>query len=106
MSKNIYSSKRWKLVRRAKLATNPLCEDCETLGLIESANHVDHVQAINNGGAVFDLDNLRSLCVSCHSRKTVYLDGGFGRQKKEYEIKAKGCDTSGIPIDPNHHWNS
>jgi len=105
MSNKIYNSKRWKKIRKLKLALNPLCEDCQTLGLIESANHVDHIESIRSGGAAFDLNNLKSLCVGCHSRKTVYVDGGFGRQKKEYEIRAKGCGADGLPIDPNHHWN-
>lgn len=106
MSSKIYNTKRWKELRKLKLAQNPLCQDCLTLGVIEAANHVDHVQAIADGGAPFELENLRALCIRCHSRKTVYRDGGFGRQKKEYAIRAKGCDTAGIPIDPNHHWNS
>lgn len=106
MTTKIYNSKRWKKLRLIKLGINPLCQDCETLGLIESANHVDHIKAINDGGEPFDIDNLRALCLRCHSRKTVYRDGGLGQKKREYVITAKGCDVSGIPIDPNHHWNS
>jgi len=106
MASYFYSSKRWRSTRKRKLELNPLCEDCATLGLIEAANHVDHVQAISDGGEPFDLSNLRSLCVSCHSRKTVYKDGGFGKGRQEYKIRAKGCDTNGLPIDPNHPWNS
>jgi len=100
-----YSSKKWRRVRESKLSINPLCQDCETLEIIEPANHVDHVIAINDGGELFDLDNLRSLCLRCHSRKTVYRDGGLGQKKREYVINAKGCNKNGLPIDPNHHWN-
>jgi 5-methylcytosine-specific restriction endonuclease McrA len=30
---------------------------------------VDHIKPIKNGGDLMAMDNLQSLCVSCHNRK-------------------------------------
>lgn len=62
---------RWWSVRRRKLRKTPWCEDCG-----KPAVDVDHID--NNRGNLSE-GNLRSLCKSCHSRKTVARDGGFGR---------------------------
>jgi 5-methylcytosine-specific restriction protein A len=55
----------WQKLRRWKLATDPFCAKCGT-----SANQVDHIKPINDGGARLDPLNLQSLCISCHSKKT------------------------------------
>ena len=68
----------WQARRSQVLAERPLCEDCLARGLTAGATDVDHVTAKAAGGDDGD-DNLRSLCHSCHSRKTVAADGGFGR---------------------------
>ena len=41
------------------------CRACGRWG-----DNVDHVQPINDGGDVWAMDNLQTLCRSCHSRKT------------------------------------
>jgi 5-methylcytosine-specific restriction protein A len=65
----------WRKVRAAKLASDPLCEDCSQHGLVVVATEVDHVDGnVRNLAA----DNLRSLCKPCHSSKTVMQDGGLG----------------------------
>ncbi|MBX3014842.1 MAG: HNH endonuclease [Caldilineaceae bacterium] len=61
---------RWRRVRRIKLAMNPICEECQANGIITSANEVDHILPLARGGTHHP-DNLRSLCKSCHSRKTM-----------------------------------
>lgn len=105
MSKKIYNSKEWRQVRLNKLSRNPLCEECLKVELLVPAKHVDHIKSIADGGDAFYMSNLRALCVSCHSRKTVYKDGGFGRKKNAKEVKVKGCGLDGMPIDPNHPWS-
>jgi 5-methylcytosine-specific restriction protein A len=55
----------WQKLRKSKLATDPFCAKCGT-----SANQVDHIKPINDGGARLDPRNLQSLCISCHSAKT------------------------------------
>ena len=66
----------WQRIRAAHLASKPLCADCKAKGLTVAATCVDHVDgdSFNN-----DPGNHRSLCSSCHARKTVVHDGGFGR---------------------------
>lgn len=72
--------REWRRVRAAKLADSPFCEGCRGLGLEVPATQVDHVRALAAGGT-HDAGNLRSLCQSCHSRKTVAVDGGLGRAR-------------------------
>jgi 5-methylcytosine-specific restriction protein A len=56
----------WQKLRKWQLATFPICKACER----QSANEVDHILPINDGGARLDPANLQSLCKSCHSKKT------------------------------------
>jgi 5-methylcytosine-specific restriction protein A len=65
--KDIYNTKRWKLLRRKKLALNPICQECDN----ELATEVDHIVGIaERPDLAFTLSNLRSLCKKDHSKKT------------------------------------
>ncbi len=97
-ARDFYNSAAWKRLRKAKLAASPVCETC--LPRVTAATEVDHVKAINLGGAPLDWDNLQSLCHECHSRKTYYIER-LGRDR----VPVKGCDASGRPLDPAHWWN-
>ena len=80
-----YDKQAWRKaggIRQGKLLMDPLCEDCKDKGLIIQASHVDHIDGDNTNHMA---TNLRSLCVSCHSTKTVQHDGGFG-----YKVNRKG----------------
>jgi 5-methylcytosine-specific restriction endonuclease McrA len=68
----------WRKVRVAMLSQKPLCEDCLLEGMSVSATEVDHID-----GDVRNLlaDNLRCLCKSHHSRKTVACNGGLGHKR-------------------------
>ncbi len=61
--RKFYGTARWRRIRAAKLARDPVCEECRR----ELANEVDHVDGDNRNNAA---TNLRSLCRPCHSRKT------------------------------------
>lgn len=56
---------RWTRLRRMHLAAEPTCRMCG-----KAAALVDHITPILDGGAVLDEDNLQSLCVKCHAKKT------------------------------------
>lgn len=91
--KAIYNTARWQRVRTLKLRETPLCEYCPP-NRRNQATEVDHFKSLEDGGAPFDMANLRSVCRSCHSQKTT---------RKE---RLHGCDENGMPRDPNHAWNS
>lgn len=70
--KHIYKSHRWKKLRAAYLARNPLCECrvCKALDATTPADVVDHIKEISDGGDIWDTSNLQSLSTACHNRKT------------------------------------
>lgn len=83
----------WKKLRAKVLSGEPLCRHCTARGLTVPATDVDHR---DNNPANNELVNMQPLCHECHSRKT-NRDMGHN--------VAYGCDTSGKPLDPAHHWN-
>lgn len=93
-----YGTRQWRYTRLEKLSATPFCEMCGTV-----ADQVDHIVAVEAGGAPFDQSNLQSLCQKCHSAKTFYEDGAFNN--KRGKMKLKGCRPDGTPIDPAHEWN-
>lgn len=102
--KKFYNSKQWKDVRKAQLQKYPLCAHCFEAHVHTTATCVDHKIAMAVGGHPVDPDNLESLCQSCHSKKTIRRDGGFGnRYHNEYLVD--GCDTNGMPLDSSHPWH-
>ena len=70
-----YSRRAWQLARQERLVLdNWQCQDCGRVVTGREA-HVDHVIAKAQGGSDY-MDNLRTLCRSCHSRKTVREEQG------------------------------
>lgn len=64
----VIRSPRWKVVRlQAKRRDGWKCVTCGASGRLE----VDHIKPVRTHPELsFDLVNLQTLCVSCHSRKT------------------------------------
>lgn len=65
-----YQSTPWRRVRKIKLQLNPLCEECERNGRIVSGRVIDHIIPISRGGGALSLENLQTLCDSCHNKKS------------------------------------
>lgn len=67
-----YHTKMWRKLRMAVLTRdNHLCQNCLRHHYIKPASHVDHIKpAIDYPDLFWDMDNLQSLCVECHTRKT------------------------------------
>lgn len=65
----VYRSKRWKSVRfLTKRRDGWKCVKCGASGV---RLEVDHIKAIRDApDLAYDMDNLQTLCVPCHSRKT------------------------------------
>lgn len=88
-----YQSKEWRALREEKLEQSPICELCETIGLVTPANVVDHIIPIEvNEELKLEPLNLQSLCEhqgsnNCHRQKTVTTRPfrSFGRFVKEME---------------------
>lgn len=81
----IYRTPRWKSARfLAKRRDGWACVQCGARGRLE----VDHIRPIRDGGAAFDLGNLQTLCVPCHSRKT-RIEIGLGKPNPHREAWAE-----------------
>lgn len=81
-------------LRSRLLRAKPLCVMCDAQGRVRAATELDHVVALVNGGTN-DESNLQGLCAECHDIKT----------RTDLGQRVGGCDASGTPIDPSHHWN-
>lgn len=106
----VYDS-RWRKARARYLQRHPLCRMCEQAGRLTPATVVDHItphklgaalrsgnpEAIRKARALFwDETNWQPLCKQHHDSTKQRIE------KRGHEI---GCDASGIPLDPSHHWH-
>jgi 5-methylcytosine-specific restriction protein A len=93
---NVYTSSRWRMLRRMFLTEHPLCVMCEQMGQATLADTVDHIIPHKGDPALtWDIKNLQALCKHCHDSHKAVLDNG-GR--------LRGCDIHGFPHDPLHTW--
>jgi 5-methylcytosine-specific restriction endonuclease McrA len=93
---HLYNTREWKQLRLAQLRAEPLCRYCLALGKTTSANVADHKQPHKGNRALFfNPFNLQSLCKTCHDS---------AKQTLERSGVLPGCDVSGVPLDPLHHW--
>lgn len=67
-----YRTTAWKSVRKvALLRDDGLCQLCLVDGIITEAQMVDHIiPVLVDWEKRLELNNLQSLCYSCHARKT------------------------------------
>ncbi|MDO5090138.1 MAG: HNH endonuclease signature motif containing protein [Cardiobacteriaceae bacterium] len=79
---------KWRKLRKHKLALNPLCEACHAWGDIVPATDVDH---IDNDATNNRMDNLMSLCHSCHSKKTA-------QEQRGTRVTIYGFGEDGYPL--------
>jgi len=68
----------WKRIRDRYIAAHPFCEQCQKDGRITPAEEVHHIKPLSQGGTN-DVDNLMSLCTSCHSEITAREGGRWKR---------------------------
>jgi len=71
MSAKIHSSSQWRVVSKQVLALQPLCYDPFKIHLTKPslAVHSHHVEPLRyRPDLAFDMDNLRGLCIRCHSK--------------------------------------
>lgn len=65
-----YHTKGWTRTSKVYRQQHPICVHCKAEGIIRPADVVDHIVPIQDGGEMFDWDNLQSLCHSHHNSKT------------------------------------
>ena len=71
-----YRSKVWRNARETQLNKQPLCQFHLNKGEIVAASVVDHIIDIKDDVyKALSPNNLCSLCVSCHNRKTAEAQG-------------------------------
>ena len=85
LSKTFYKTALWRTTREKKLNMNPFCEECLKSEKYIKGKIVDHIVPIKQGGAPYDLENLQTLCWSCHSRKSIEEGSRFGVQTRQRE---------------------
>ncbi|HHA2936777.1 HNH endonuclease signature motif containing protein [Stenotrophomonas maltophilia] len=88
------NSRAWRALRETILVRDLYrCQEqgCGVLCSRRGQAHVDHADGDPNNNAP---ENLRTMCISCHSRKTAREDGGFGNAQHV----VVGCDADGWPI--------
>lgn len=86
-SDKFYHSRAWKRVSSMQLNSSPLCVVCG-----EPAKIADHKVEIKDGGSKLSLDNLQSMCVSCHNVKTSREKNMRGGAVKSLEGKAENTE--------------
>lgn len=65
---DLYQTKEWKNLREQKLNLNPFCEKCNATANL----HIDHIwEHQNNKDLFFEINNLMTLCRTCHFAKTM-----------------------------------
>jgi 5-methylcytosine-specific restriction enzyme A len=68
---------QWRKARAGYLAQHPICLRCGDIATV-----VDHIKPHKGDMTLFwDVGNWQPLCKTCHDRKTVKEDGGFGNDK-------------------------
>lgn len=93
------NSAAWRRLRESILIRDLYtCQEagCGRLVGGKGEAHVDHEDGDANNN---DLGNLKTLCCSCHSRKTAREDGGFGNESRP----VVGCDADGWPVAQVFH---
>ena len=84
----------WRRLRRLKLRSDPLCEDCYRMGRVTPATMVHHVVTIEQAPDIrLAWDNLMSLCEACHDVR---------HSGEQHQVK--GCGIDGFPTHPAHPW--
>lgn len=62
--------RQWRKLRARAFAETPLCKHCLERNRVRAGTVADHILALVNGGAEFDLANVQVLCDECHAAKT------------------------------------
>ncbi len=74
---NLYETYRWKTFSKDFLKSHPFCYICGAKSQV-----VDHIVPHRGDLSLFyDVNNVQTLCASCHSRKTLKENNNFHKSK-------------------------
>lgn len=90
----IYNSREWAELRRAKMQANPICELCwKQEGVATAAACIHHVHPIEQSASkqemrmfAFNWENLQSLCLRHHAE--VHKQAGANKKENVAERRA------------------
>lgn len=84
----IYGTARWKRARQTALIRDHyLCQECFRRGKYIQANIIHHIIPLRDDlSKAFDLDNLETICTSCHNKEHPERSGGQKKQRKSTNI--------------------
>ena len=82
-----YNSKAWRILSTQQRRLHPLCQICLANGHTKAGAHTDHIKAIEDGGDLLNPANLQTLCISCHSTKTIKEQRTRNRNDSEHNAK-------------------
>lgn len=89
--RRLYSTARWRRLREAYFAEQPLCERCKQMEIIEEATVLHHKDGGHKGDETrFWSGPFEALCKPCHDRLGAMEDRGV-------EVVTFGVD--GWPVD-------
>ena len=72
----LYSTNYWKQQRITQLSQKPLCASCLLEGKVVQATVVDHIFPHRQDENKFKLNHFQSLCIACHTNKTIEENNG------------------------------
>lgn len=102
-----YASKFWKLLRLDVLkrdghrCTVPGCPNTARMGRL----YVDHIRTRPATPHVTEFDVMENLRTLCGTHDAMVKEARGGLRKNGGKLTVRGCDPSGRPLCPNHHWN-
>lgn len=83
-----------------------ICRHCGRGVRAKGQAHVDHViSREERPDLALSFANLETLCASCHSKKTIRYNGGYGKKPSGEESLWAECDQGGDPLHADHPWN-
>jgi 5-methylcytosine-specific restriction protein A len=94
---HLYSSAKWRRIRKLQLFHSPLCILCLKRGITTPATICDHITPHDGDVNKFWFGPFQSLCGQCHnSAKEFEENRGY--------LPNMGVD--GLPVDPRHPANA
>jgi 5-methylcytosine-specific restriction endonuclease McrA len=103
-----YQTPAWRKARLAALRRDGWrCVVCGDDISGRGQARVDHIRPLRTHPELgLSLDNLRSLCATHDNQGHREKGRAVGAHNREERFVIAGCDASGNPIDPAHHWRT